>query len=276
MSSRQEKTVQAIGLVMISFLVYILAGYNYFMEPGIRSIVKHITPLVTYLLYNLSKRYDQSGRTGQIMYSFFSISVGFLAVHYLIWFNQFLPGVVPDSPRGWAISKIGEVVPITLSILILGKLKRETPRSLYLTGGKPGRSILYGLAASSLGIIQYIVMMGPMFSFPLLMAWLPWFTVFSISNAFMEEMMFRGLFLGKYEELFDERYSLILISVIFALFHAALLPFMGLTMTIMFILFLFLQGYVWGYITQKTGSIWGAVLAHTVADILFMFAAFTQ
>ena len=210
------------------------------------------------------------------MFAFFTVSVGLLAAHYLIWFRQFLPVVDPDSPQGWAISKIFEAVPITLSIIFLSWVNKETPRSLYLTGGRPVRSLLYGLAASSLGLIQYVVMMGTSVSLSQLMIWIPWLAIFSVSNSVMEELMFRGLFLRKYGELFGDKYSLVFISVFFSLFHAVLLPFMGMTMTVMFILFLFVQGYTWGYIIQKTNNIWGAVLAHAVADMLFTFAVFSQ
>jgi membrane protease YdiL (CAAX protease family) len=276
MNGRQEKIIQTTGLVLVSFLVYTLAGYNYFMEPGIRSLVKHLTPLITYLMYRNTLREDTDGRLRWIMYGFFSVSVGLLIAHYMPRLNQFLPWVDFDSPMGWAVSKLEEAVPITLSIIFLGKYNGDTPVTVFLAGGNMSQSLFYGLAASSLGLVQYVAMMGFVFPFSHLMTSIPWIVVFSVSNSLMEELMFRGLFLRKYGKLFGERYSLVLISAIFAVFHAALLPFMGLTMTVIFILFLFLQAYVWGYITQKTGSIWGAVLAHALADVLFVLAAFSK
>ncbi|MCJ7732369.1 CPBP family intramembrane metalloprotease, partial [Candidatus Bathyarchaeota archaeon] len=98
--------------------------------------------------------------------------------------------------------------------------------------------------------------------------------LFSVSNGFMEELIFRGLFLGKYGELFGRRGALLLVSFVFALFHVILLPFMGLGMVLVFTVFLFFQGYIWGVIYQRTGSIWGSILAHAVADVLFVLAAF--
>ncbi len=106
--------------------------------------------------------------------------------------------------------------------------------------------------------------------FDQILAWLPSMILFASSNSLMEEIMFRGLFLPRFEPLFGPRGSLALISVIFAFFHVALLPFMGLETTVAFVSFLFLQGYAWGYTIQKSRSIWGAVFAHAVADVFFM------
>jgi membrane protease YdiL (CAAX protease family) len=35
------------------------------------------------------------------------------------------------------------------------------------------------------------------------------------------------------------------------------------------------MGYAYALIMRKTGSLWGPVLAHAVADVLFLFAAFS-
>jgi membrane protease YdiL (CAAX protease family) len=264
------------GLMVISFLVYNLAGYNYFLDAGLRRWVKLLTPVVVYLIYSWAKRVDASGVLVRVLYGFFSVSVGFLFVWLLGGFTEYIPWVDLDSVMGWAILKVGEVVPICLAVLILGKRNGDSLRSLGLVGGEVGRSLVFGLAASVLGFVQYFAMMGVSFPYtiPQFMFWLPWLVLFSVSNGFMEELIFRGLFLGKYGELFGRRSALLLVSFVFALVHVILLPFMGLGMVLVFVVFLFFQGYVWGVIYQRTGSIWGSILAHAVADVLFVLAAF--
>lgn len=69
---------------------------------------------------------------------------------------------------------------------------------------------------------------------------------------------------------------MLVLSIIFSLFHLALLPFMGYLATAAFTTFLFLQAYLWGWITMKTDSLWGAVLAHAISDVLFLYAVFSQ
>jgi len=179
--------------------------------------------------------------------------------------------------RGWAISKVGEAIPICTTIFFLVIRKGESFNSLGFIGGNIFTSIGYGLTASLLGIVPYIAMVGVTvpFSISQLSLWFPWLLLFAFSNSIMEELIFRGLFLRKYSLIFGEKTTLLLISFVYAVFHAVLLPFMGLQMVFVFILFLFLQGYVWGYILQKTESIWGSIIAHAIADILFLLATFS-
>ena len=35
------------------------------------------------------------------------------------------------------------------------------------------------------------------------------------------------------------------------------------------------MGYAYGLLVRKTGSLWGAVLAHAAADVIFMYISFT-
>ena len=182
-----------------------------------------------------------------------------------------------DTVMGWGVSKFFEAFPICVSVYVLGRYAGESFPSLGFRGGDVKRSLGYGLIVSVLGFVQYFAMVGFGFEFTFsqLISWAPWLVLFASSNAVMEELMFRGLFLGKYTELLGERVSLLLISFVFALFHGILLPFMGLNVIVVFVCFLFLQGYVWGFIFKKTGSLWGSVLAHAVADILFTLAVFS-
>ena len=35
------------------------------------------------------------------------------------------------------------------------------------------------------------------------------------------------------------------------------------------------MGYAYALIVRKTGSLWGSVLAHAIADVIFMYIYFT-
>ena len=239
---------------------------------------KLLTPIITYLLYINLRSLDSNKVITSISYSFFSIALGFLLAWIIGDFGAYFPDIISDSMMGWAISKVGEAIPICTTIFFLVIRKGESFNSLGFTGGKIFTSIGYGLTASILGIVQYIAMVGVTvpFSISQLLLWFPWLLLFAFSNSILEELIFRGLFLRKYSLIFGKKGALLLISFVFAIFHAVLLPFMGFQMVIVFMLFLFLQGYVWGYILQKTESIWGSIIAHTIADILFLLATFSS
>jgi membrane protease YdiL (CAAX protease family) len=263
-------------VILLSTLVYSVAGYNYFLTNGQRSIIKLVVLIIVYLVYLKAEKSDPSGQFEKVVYGFFTVSVGFFAAWYLRGLPLLIPGIVPDSVTDWAISKFGEALPICIAIIVLNLRKGESFSSLGLSGGNIRKSLGFGLVASLLGFVQYFAMVGltiPPFAH--IIEWLPWLVLFGFSNSFMEELMFRGLFLEKYGELFGEKWALLLISSLFAVFHVALLPFMGLSVMVVFVVFLFFQGYAWGYTIQRSGSIWGAVLAHALADILFVIAAFS-
>ena len=108
----------------------------------------------------------------------------------------------------------------------------------------------------------------------LIIVWIPWMVAFSIANSFMEELMIRGLFLRKYAVFFGRSGSLLLTSVVFALFHFALLEYADFVLVSMIVIFTFILGLFWGFITQKSDSIWGSVLAHMIADVFAILAVF--
>jgi membrane protease YdiL (CAAX protease family) len=97
---------------------------------------------------------------------------------------------------------------------------------------------------------------------------IPWMLVFAFSNAFMEELIFRDVFLDKLKNLFGERLALVQTSLMFSIFHVSILETTGTEMIVAFTAFIMLLGLVWGYIVQESDTIWGFVLAHIVADVL--------
>jgi len=258
--------------MVLSFFVYNIDGYNYFLDASQRNLIKLVAPALIFLGYRLVK--DESLK--RVFYGFFSISIGFFVARLLINVPGFFVSDI-DTVMGWGISKFFEALPICVSILVLGRHVGESFTSLGLLGGKVWHSLGYGLIASVLGFVQYFAMVGFSlgFTLPQLVSWVPWLVLFSFSNALMEELMFRGLFLSKYIGLLGERVSMLMISFVFALFHGILLPYMGMSMVIVFVCFVFFQGYIWGMIFKKTGSLWGSVFAHAVADILFALAYFS-
>ena len=104
------------------------------------------------------------------------------------------------------------------------------------------------------------------------MPWVPWILVFVFANAANEELLFRGLFLGKLGSLYSPFAANLLLAIPFTLHHT------GVTYTpdaLMFLAFLFPLSLAWGAITQKTDSLWGAVLFHAGMDIPVVLGIFS-
>jgi membrane protease YdiL (CAAX protease family) len=280
MAEKKSKKIGLTFLILIltltSLLVYTLAGYNYFLSKEVKFIFKVCVPIALFIVMLLLRRKNEWKNLENIFQSFFMVALGFLMAWFFGRWYSLIPSFNEDSIEGWAISKFAEVLPIVLTIIFLNYVFHFDLESLYLRNGKVGKGLLIGILICPLSLIQFAAQggFGLTIGFETIFGWLPWLLLFSFSNAFMEELIFRGLFLKKYEKIMGSKKALVFISIIFAGFHVILVPFMGWEMMIIFLVFLFFISYLWGLSIQKSNSLWGAVLAHAFADVLLLLAVF--
>jgi membrane protease YdiL (CAAX protease family) len=98
-----------------------------------------------------------------------------------------------------------------------------------------------------------------------ILPWTPWVLIMALANASNEEIIFRGLFIGKMESFFGKFATNLVTSIPFILMHA----FVNYTPDSF--VFLTLQllplSLAWCWLMQKTNSIWGSILFHAAMDI---------
>ncbi len=210
--------------------------------------------------------------------AFWAIITGVLAASLIG--NSFIEwlGISSDDARGYAIAKISEVLPIILLILLVVLLRGRKFKELYLYGGRVWLSLLGGLAVSVV-LFGYFISQGgwQVFEGNNLVALLPtigWISIFSIFNAVMEELWFRGLFLSRFEAMLGRRWAFWLTALLFGLLHA-FGAFTGTLGSLLLTVFTLLMGLAFGFIVQRTKSIWGAVLGHFFADFFMMVGYFS-
>jgi uncharacterized protein len=93
---------------------------------------------------------------------------------------------------------------------------------------------------------------------------LPWLAPACALQAFSQEVQFRGLLMGALERTMSPGWANVAQAVVFGLSHLAiayggpLAPFVPVT---------FVVGLVFGWVVQRTNSLWTAVIIHAVADI---------
>ena len=263
--------------VVCSFIVFNVGGYNSFV-PGdlvliMRIAIAGILVLTTLVLYRTKGRDSVFSR---LSCAFLFASIGLLLAFFFGKWYQLIPGLSTDTVEGTTIAKVAEVIPIVFAILVGTWLIERSYSPVFLTGGYRKRSLKLGILLSPVALNPFFAMGGLGLSADIvtILGWLPWLCVFGLSNGFMEELMIRGLFLKKYDSLFGQRQSLVLTSVIFAIFHQAVMQYTDIATFTAFLVVTFLLGLVWGYIMQKSDSIWGAVIAHAIADILLLITVF--
>ncbi len=267
----------SILFIVCSFLVLNVGGYNSFIPLNMilvtRAAVAGIFLIATLILYQSKGALNKYWK---VSFSFLIASIGLLfAWVFGLWYTL-IPGLSAGTVEGAAIAKVAEVLPIIAAILVGIWVIEKDFSAVYLTGGNFRKSIKLGIIVSPAALFVFFALGGIGFSATLneVIAWMPWICVFAFSNGLMEELLIRGLFLREYEKFFGLRGAVILTSVVFALFHQAIIGFSDiLTMAGNFSIPLIL-GLLWGYAIQRSDNLWGAVLAHIIADIFFVLVMF--
>ena len=174
-----------------------------------------------------------------------------------------------QTPSGMALMKLNEFFIVATTIITLTLLTGGRLGSIYIQKGNLREGLLVGgiafclTAAASPWMAEYLFK-GQNLTSERIIIWLPWVLIFALANAAQEELLFRGLFLGKLEPFFGKFISNALIVFVFTLVHQ------GVNYTsdqLGFLAVLALLAFAWGYLMQKTDSIWGSVLFHAGMDI---------
>lgn len=206
--------------------------------------------------------------------SFVIVSGALLLMWLLDDFPRRWLGLDPKWPSGRAIIKVSDAVILILTVVILGKLLRIDFDSIYLRkGSRPRLGLVIGLMGFALMTVFALLEAHSMgISNHRILELAPWILSFVLANGFFEELMTRGLFLKKFTPLLGATLSNLLTAFVFAIGHAGVtysadvLVFVGIT---------FVFALIWGYLMQKTGSLWGSALFHAGADTLIIIGIFS-
>ena len=183
-----------------------------------------------------------------------------------------------QTPSGMALMKLNEFFIVATTVITLTLLTGGRLGSIYIQKGNLREGLLVGgiafclAAAASPWMAEYLFK-GQNVTSERIIIWLPWVLIFALANAAQEELLFRGLFLRKLEPFFGKFISNALIVFVFTLVHQ------GVNYTsnqLGFLAVLALLAFAWGYLMQKTDSIWGSVLFHAGMDIPVILGIFSN
>lgn len=171
------------------------------------------------------------------------------------------------TPAGMAAAKVGEAVGATAIILLLCWPAGFTWGSLYLKRG----NLKWALAIGGLVILNFataalMAASGQPRDLDTLGSLIRWGLVFSLANGFMEELWFRGLFLGRLVPHLGVGGAVLVTAVLFALAHLGA-GYLEPAAVVVFLVNTFTHALVLGYLILKTDTLWGAVLYHAAMDL---------
>ena len=256
--------------------IFIFGVYYFDVFPTNRNLTYSLILSALFLSVSLWFRFDKRLKKYWLVpFAFFIASVanpitaifGGLIRSVLGWFQ-----VSVETSQGLAIEKICEMLLKVIPILVLVILSGAGLKSIYLKLG----NLKLGLGV---GLLVFFFLAPASFMFAAqrftstdtLMAAVVWGLVFSIANAFMEELWLRGIFLKHFEQLIGLNGAVWVTSIIFAAMHTFAYYFMPEAIPF-FAMNTLALGLACGYLTMKSNSIWGAVIIHTASDF-FLFVA---
>jgi membrane protease YdiL (CAAX protease family) len=231
---------------------------------------------LVFLIISIFSRSRQSLKPyWQIFFAFFIFSFALLL--------DFSINIPSNTMSGLFLDMLVSASLIVSIIILLSTISGNSASSIFLKKGKLKLGISVGLvgffffALTAIPAAEYLFQ-GQNLNLDKVLAWLPWIIPIVFLNGIREELLYRGLFLKKFELKLGARASNFLQAIIFSLSHSvagvalhAYTPYIwGL------VVFTFALGLAWGYIMQRTDSIIGSVLFHAGTDIPVFIGIFSN
>ena len=208
---------RSVGIYLFVFLALLAVNMTLFTPiPGILKISLRLLFIIISAISWVICRKRNYHVASLIAFSFLSLNLAFLVVTPFT--SQFL-NLNLNSSEGLALSKLSDSLIISTVIILSFLIAKQPLKSIFLTKGKLTAGILTGLIFFVL--FGYLAFKNPgqqMESEFLRKNWI-WILVFVMANGFMEELIFRGIFLERLNLLFNHHLSILMTSVCFAVPH---------------------------------------------------------
>ena len=203
----------------------------------------------------------------------FTLMVVNLAFFIVSFFTAELWNLNLESAKGIALAKLSDGFIINLILISSFLIGGYKLKDIFLTRGRLALGLIIGFLTFTL--LGYIALnntehpIEPVF----LSRNLGWILLFIFSNAFMEELLFRGIFIKQLNNFIKPVWTIILTSIVFAAAHLQVtytpdvLFFAGIVL---------LLGLTWGFLMHYTKSIIASILFHAGADLMIIIPIYSS
>lgn len=279
------KTLQRIGLFLFFLacgLLVFLVFSHYFplFERPADTIGRVITAIVFLCAALIARRSEHFNQYWLILFAFFAALTAISIDRYFSISKLILPvlNVDGNSPAGWGIEKLESSLLGIVVVLGLNRLAGQSMDSLFIRRGNLKLGLIVGIAVFVIMTATVIPVTetyfkGENLTWARILTWSPWVLIFVLANASNEELVFRGLFIGKMEPFLGKFATNIVTTIPFVLLHS----YTGYAtdQTVFLALQLLPLSLVWCWLMQKTDSIWGSILFHAAMDIPIVVGIFS-
>jgi membrane protease YdiL (CAAX protease family) len=130
-----------------------------------------------------------------------------------------LLGLTTRTPMGIAVAKSLQASLTVIGILAVARLCGEDLASLYIRKGHLRLGLSVGLIAAALLVLSMLQPATRALGAARLMSLAPWILLFILPNGFLEELLFRALFVGRYDPLIGKWLAILSTALVFTLAH---------------------------------------------------------
>lgn len=262
-------------ILFIPSAFFFLGDHLYMLPTGRKIIFTAIPPIILLGLTILFRQNKPFQKYWELSFAYFCGSFGlFIAWAFGSWPEKYL-NVSSNTARGVAILKFFELLPIALVIILLTKFVQGNLAPIYLQKGNLKLGIGLGLGLSILIFGIYLLLSWSKIDLEKAFRAITWIIIFSILDAFFEELLIRGLLLRKFIRLLGINWSLIYSSLVYGLFFLGVQSVAG-PIPYAALIFILPLGFVYSFIMYKSDSLWGSLCLHATIDLIFLLGIFAH
>ena len=260
-----------IVLYLAIFSVMLIVCMTLFspIQGDIKLIIRVIFIVIFFISWKWFRRKELSDLKN-LSFAFLALNTAFLIVS--VFTAEFL-NLKPDTAANLALAKFSDSAIISLVLILSFIMGGYKIKSLHLAAGRLGAGLIIGILFFIL--FGYLALNNPQTIIEpgFLAGNLKWILIFVFANGFMEELIFRGIFLEKLNHFFKPVWSVLLTSICFAIPHLIVnySPNVLLFSGIVFVL-----GMICGFAMQYTRSIIAPTLIHAGADLMIIIPIFVS
>ncbi|MEA1886139.1 MAG: CPBP family intramembrane glutamic endopeptidase [Bacteroidota bacterium] len=205
-----------------------------------------------------------------LYFSLMALNLAFLLVSF---FTVDLWGLNIETPRGIALAKLSDSLIISTVVIASFLIAGYKLNDIYITGGRLMPGLIIGVAAFFIMGLLAVTSTEQLISTGFIKTNLAWILIFVLFNGFLEELIFRGIFLKALNNFLKPFWSIVLTAIVFGAAHLQVtyttdvLLFAGITLVL---------GFIWGYLIYYTKSLLASVLFHAGADLLIILPIFAS
>jgi len=203
-----------------------------------------------------------------LAFIFMVINLAFFIVSF---FTAELWNLNLNNAEGIALMKFSDGFIISFVLIgsfLIGEYKLEY---IYLSKGKLALGLLIGFLTFILFGLFALLSNKQSIEPAFISKNLVWILLFVFSNAFMEELLFRGILIKSLNNFLKPVWTIVLTAIVFAAAHLQV----TYTPDVLFLaLIVLILGLIWGYLIYYTKSIIASVLFHAGGDLLIIIPAY--